>query len=568
MRKISKKFAVPILVILFISAMVGFNGLLAAQAVSPTIVNLGAAGNFTILAKTGVTTTGATSILGNVGVSPAAANTITGFGLVMDSSNNFSTSSHATGKIYAADYAAPTPGSLTTAVSAMEAAYTDAAGRPNPTATEVDSGNLSSTTPVFVAGIYKWSTDVNIQDHITLSGNANDVWIFQIAQNLNLASTGGIASGTKILLTGGAKAENVFWQVGGGIGTTLGTYSTFNGNILSLKQVVMQTGAVFNGRALSQSLVTLDADNISSSNVILNIVKVVVNDKDGSATPASFMIHVKNSNIDVIGSPSKGTSTPGTPYSLSAGSYVVSEDANSSYTTSYSGDCDVSGNVTLSTISKTCTVTNTSIPVPAPVISGGGGGPAPILPFIGITKTPDVSFIALAPKAVTYSYKVWNVGKNITLANINVVDDKCGPLVLVSGDLNNNNKIEANEIWNYTCTSTLSKTTTNVATATGYSDDPYHQMTTASATATVNVGTPVVTTVEPTATSTPVVVATTTPIVVSEATTTPILTVTPDLPNAGVAPENNNSSSNIVMLIGSMFLVLTSLALVLKMRKD
>ena len=79
---------------------------------SPAAVNLGSAGDFVILAKAGVTTVGVTSIVGDIGVSPTAAISITGFSLILDSSNTFSTSALVSGKVYAADYAAPTPSKL------------------------------------------------------------------------------------------------------------------------------------------------------------------------------------------------------------------------------------------------------------------------------------------------------------------------------------------------------------------------------------------------------------------------------------------------------------------------
>jgi hypothetical protein len=148
------------------------------------------------------------------------------------------------------------------AVLDMGTAYVDAAGRTNPTATELGAGLIGGMT--LAPGLYKWSTDVTISTNVTLSGSANDVWIFQIAGNLNVASAGSLASGTKILLTGGAKAANVFWQIGGVTGATLGTYSTFNGTILTQKQVILQTGAVLYGRALAQTQVTLDASVVTA----------------------------------------------------------------------------------------------------------------------------------------------------------------------------------------------------------------------------------------------------------------------------------------------------------------
>jgi len=100
-------------------------------------VNLNSAGNFIILSKTGITTTGVTAITGNIGVSPIDSTAITGFGLILDSSTQFATSSLLNGSAYAADYTAPTPSIMTTAISDMQTAYTNAAGRTLPDFSEL-----------------------------------------------------------------------------------------------------------------------------------------------------------------------------------------------------------------------------------------------------------------------------------------------------------------------------------------------------------------------------------------------------------------------------------------------
>ena len=146
----------------------------------PATVNLGTSENYVILTKAGITTTGTTDIVGNIGVSPIAATGMTGFGLIMDPSNTFSTSSLVTGNIYAANYASPTPAILTTAVSDMETAYTDAAGRLDPDFTELYAGDLTGQT--LVPGLYKWSSGVLISaGGVTINGGPDDIWIFQIA---------------------------------------------------------------------------------------------------------------------------------------------------------------------------------------------------------------------------------------------------------------------------------------------------------------------------------------------------------------------------------------------------
>ncbi len=217
-------------------------------------VNLGKAGSFAILTKSGISNVPASSIVGDMGVSPIAATAITGFALVLDATNTFSTSTQVTGKVYAADYAAPTPANLTAAVSDMQTAYTDAAGRKNPDFTELFAGDISNKT--LTAGLYKWSTSVVANGNVVLNGGANSIWIFQISGDLSLAP------GVRITLRGGAQAKNVFWQVGGGAGVSLGTTSHFEGTMLAATAIHLLTGASLNGRGLAQTAVTLDHNAI------------------------------------------------------------------------------------------------------------------------------------------------------------------------------------------------------------------------------------------------------------------------------------------------------------------
>lgn len=224
-------------------------------AKGPAPVSLGTAGIFVILAKSGVSTTGTTAVVGDVGISPAAASYITGFAMSADATNVFSTSSLVTGKLYAANYAVPTPANMTTAVSDMEIAFTDAAGRTLPDFTELGAGDVSGMT--LVPGLYKWGTGVLITGAgVTLSGGADDVWIFQIAQDLTVNNS------AIITLSGGAQAKNIFWQVSGE--ATLGTYADFKGIILSQTLISLNTGAVMHGRALAQTAVTLDYTAITA----------------------------------------------------------------------------------------------------------------------------------------------------------------------------------------------------------------------------------------------------------------------------------------------------------------
>ncbi len=214
-------------------------------------VNLGAAGDYVILAKTTVTTTGTTAVTGDLGLSPAATSFYTGFALT--NATGFATSSLVTGKLFAADMAAPTGTNLTTAVNNMLTAYTDAAGRPTPDFSELATGNIGGRT--LTPGLYKWTTDVTAPANVVISGGANDVWIFQISGNL-------IVSGAvNFTLTGGAQAKNIFWQVAGQ--ATMGTTSHFEGIILSQTGITFQTGASLTGRALAQTAVILDSNAIT-----------------------------------------------------------------------------------------------------------------------------------------------------------------------------------------------------------------------------------------------------------------------------------------------------------------
>jgi Ice-binding-like len=219
--------------------------------------NLAAPGSYVLLAKTGITNvTGSLITGGHVGLSPAAATFITGFSLIADSTNVFSTSASvaAPGEVFASDYAVPTPANLTSAIAAMQLAYTDAAGRTNPDALDLGAGNIGGRT--LVPGLYKWDTGVTIPGNVTFAGGANDVWILQIANDLDLSSA------TSVILAGDARASSIFWQVAGQ--ATIHANAHFQGIILSQTSITLQTDASMHGRALSQTLVALDSNAVTA----------------------------------------------------------------------------------------------------------------------------------------------------------------------------------------------------------------------------------------------------------------------------------------------------------------
>jgi hypothetical protein len=204
-------------------------------------VNLGLAGEFAILSKSGITDVYPSVIKGDVGSSP-----ITGAAILV-------TCTEVDGAIYSVNAAGPlpcvvkNPSRLTTAVGDMGAAYVDAAGRSNPNYLELGAGNIGGFT--LTPGLYKWTSPLVIPTGITISGGPNDIWIFQVAQTLDMSS------GVSITLSGGAKAKNIFWQVAGAV--TLGTSSHFEGIILGKTGINMLTGATSNGRMLAQTAVVL-----------------------------------------------------------------------------------------------------------------------------------------------------------------------------------------------------------------------------------------------------------------------------------------------------------------------
>jgi hypothetical protein len=133
----------------------------------------------------------------------------------------------------------------------MQIAFTDAAGRA-PDVTELGAGNIGGKT--LTPGVYEWSTGLLIPTDVTLTGNATDVWIFQIAQNLT------VSNGTNIVLSGGAVPQNVFWEVAGSV--ALGTTVNFEGVILSQTMIALGTGASIHGQLLAQTAVKIESSTV------------------------------------------------------------------------------------------------------------------------------------------------------------------------------------------------------------------------------------------------------------------------------------------------------------------
>lgn len=214
-------------------------------------IDLGSSGNYVILGKTAINNSGTSAITGDLGLSPAATSYITG--LALTDFTGYATSAQVTGQVFASDMADPTPMNLTTSVENMITAYNNAAGRSETDFLELGAGNIGGKT--LTSGVYKWTNTVTIPSDVTISGSSTDVWIFQIAEDLTMSSA------TNIILTGGAQAKNIYWQVAGQ--ATLGTTAHFEGIILSMTGITLQTGASINGRALAQTAVILDGNAVT-----------------------------------------------------------------------------------------------------------------------------------------------------------------------------------------------------------------------------------------------------------------------------------------------------------------
>lgn len=210
-------------------------------------INLGIAGEFVILSKTGITNVYKSTITGDVGASP-----ITGAAILVSCTE-------VAGTIYSVDAAGPLPCAvtnatrLTTAIGDMQTAYTDGAGRSNPDYLNLGAGNIGGKT--LTPGLYKWTSALIVPADITISGNSTDIFIFQIDGTLNMSS------GVNITLEGGVQAKNIFWVTAGAV--TLGTTSHFEGNILSQTGINLQTGASINGRMMAQTAVTLQMNTVT-----------------------------------------------------------------------------------------------------------------------------------------------------------------------------------------------------------------------------------------------------------------------------------------------------------------
>jgi len=234
---------------LFFNMVVALAALASVTAIE-TIV-LGEAENYAILSKTGISTVPDSVITGDIAVSPITGAAMTGFSMTMDSDGTKGTSAQVTGAAFASNYLGDTKALLTSAVGDMLTAYADAAGRENGII-DLGAGILGGGDPL-TTGVYTFNSDVVVGSELTFNGLKTDIFIIQVAGNLDI--------NVNIILSGGALAKNIFWQVAGAVTVPAGVHA--EGIILCKTGVTFQTKSSLNGRILAQTAAVLQKATIS-----------------------------------------------------------------------------------------------------------------------------------------------------------------------------------------------------------------------------------------------------------------------------------------------------------------
>ena len=532
MKKFTKISAITLAVVFAL----GLAGLTRAA----TTVGLGGADNFAVLAGSFITATTPSVISGDVGLSPAAGTFYTGL-----------TTGMVTGTIYAVDATGPAgvsgnnPGLLTTAQNDLTTAYTNAAGQTPATAVLASSiDSFSGTGYTLTPGVYNSGSTMGITGTLTLNGGGdpNAVFVFQAGSSLTTAAA------SQVVLENGAQACNVFWQVGSS--ATLGTVTQFSGNILAFSSITDNGGSTVQGRLLARNAaVTLNNTHVIKATCVGAPPAPVIS----GGTGAHYFAQLPAIDVTKIPSPLSLSGGPG-PVTYT---YVVKnigkvpmntvwvKDNKCAPVTYVSGDTNGNGLLDLSeTWTYTCTNTVSQTETDTATAHGYGVGLGmdvyatanatvvvglPITPpLIHVVKTPSVSVLPAGGGPVTYTYIVTNPGI-APLSNVSITDNKCtglpGRVVGHPGDVNSNSLLDPGEVWRFTCSSNITQTTTNLATAEGTANGL-------------------------------------TAIAFANAT---VVVSAPGLPNTGFPPETENGSLNLIISIIAL-VVVTALAVVFSKR--
>lgn len=320
--------------------------------------------------------------------------------------------------------------------------------------------DLSLLAQPLLPGVYCVTAAASIgTGGLTLNGSGT--YIFRI----NGAFT--TVNNSHITLSGGASACDVFWTPTAA--STLGANTSFAGTIIDNLGITVGNTTSWLGRALDfATTVTTDTDTITAPTcsapptpATINVTKVVVG---GTKAISDFLLFVNGTPV-----------VSGVANTFSPGSYTVTETSSANYSAAFSGDCDITGHVSVvAGDSKNCILTNTYTAPPIVTVSPQGGAglsiPPPIPPLIDVVKVPSPLALPNGPGMVTYTYTLRNIGI-VPVSNVTMVDDSCSPLTLVSGDTNKDSKLDVNETWTYTCATNLSATHTNTVVATGWANN-------------------------------------------------------------------------------------------------
>src|SRR3989338_649014 len=459
MKTITKKFSKVSMGVLVATFMLGLAGLVIAA----TSVNLGTADGFAVLAGSTITNTGSSVINGDLGLSPGTA--VTGF-----------PPGTLNGTQHAADTAAAN------AQAALTTAYNNAAGQTPVSTVPTELGGTIKT-----AGVYDSAAGTfGITGTLTLdaAGDPNAVFIFKTASTLITAGS------SNVVLANGAQACNVFWQVGSS--ATLGTNSTFKGNILALTSSTLTTGANVEGRVLARNgAVTLDSNIITKATCVVPPAPPPSGGGGPSSQQTPPLI-----NVTKVPTPLALPAGPGSvtyDYTvLNVGTVSMSNvtvaDNKCAPVGFVSGDTNRNSQLDLNeTWMYRCTTTLSQTTTNTVTATGQANGftatdtanatvvvGVPVVPpLIHVVKKPNVFLLPAGGGAVTYTYTVTNPGTE-PLNNVSVIDDKCtglpGRVVGHPGDVNRNDLLERNEKWSFVCQTNLTETTTNIGTAEGHAN--------------------------------------------------------------------------------------------------
>ncbi|MDO8667956.1 MAG: ice-binding family protein [bacterium] len=312
-----------------------------------------------------------------------------------------------------------------------------------------DGGSLSGSTITLSLGQNVTCTITNDDDAATL-----------IVKKIVVNDNGGTLEVENFSFSVNAGAAQVFEADGqNDLTVNAGTYTVTESAVVGyLTSYDNCSGLVIaNG---GSATCTITNDDIASGGSryygTINVVKVVINDNSGTKTVAGFPLAVNGMFVA-----SGVTNTFGASLGETF-QYKVTEINDLNYTRVFSGDCDAGGVVYLNpNDNKFCIITNNDIGAPVVV--------PPVPPLIDVVKVPEPLALPAGPGPVIYTYTLRNIG-TVPVTNITMVGDTCSPIILASGDINADAKLDISEAWVYRCSTTLSATHTNTITATGWAN--------------------------------------------------------------------------------------------------